>query len=128
MRALRSFKIALALGFVAAPTFAAEYQPFSQPAFDAAERAGRPLLVHAHAGWCPTCRQQQKILKSALAAPAYDRTLVLTIDYDRQKAEQKQFGIRHQATLIAFNHGREQARAVSETDPERLNALIAQAR
>ena len=45
---------------VAAPAVAAApaVRPFDQAAFDAAQKAGKPILVWVHTPWCPVCREQ----------------------------------------------------------------------
>lgn len=129
MSFLTSLKFAAVAAVVSvAPAYAVEFQPFTQSAFTAAQSAGRPTLVHAHAGWCPICHRQQKTIKATTADTAYKNTLVLTIDYDEQKAEQKQFKITKQSTLIAFNGGKELSRISYDSDPAKVNAVIAQAK
>ncbi len=34
--------------------------PYSAEALAAAQQAGKPVAVHFHADWCPTCKQQEK--------------------------------------------------------------------
>jgi hypothetical protein len=42
--------------------FAAETIAYTPAAFDAAQKAGRSMLVEIHATWCPTCKAQAPIL------------------------------------------------------------------
>lgn len=122
---LRAAVVAVA---VASPAAAAEFAAFTDAAFAKAQAAGRPTLVHAHAGWCPICQKQQKIIGETTAAPAYRDTLVLTIDYDSQKDALKPFQISKQSTLIAFKGGKEQGRISYDASPEAVNRVVALAK
>ena len=42
-------------------TFAANI-PFEQANFDQLLKQGKPVVLHFHADWCPTCRAQQAVL------------------------------------------------------------------
>ena len=77
---------ALALAFVALPVavraFAAEKVDFSAAAFDAAQKAGKPILVEIHATWCPTCKAQTPILSKLEAEPKYAGLEVFHVDFE----------------------------------------------
>ena len=45
-----------------APAAAGETRPFSDPAFEAAQKSGKPILVEVSAPWCPICKTQKPIL------------------------------------------------------------------
>lgn len=104
---------------------AAEFKPFARATFDAAQKAGRPILVEVNAPWCPVCASQSKTIKQIVASPAYTRLLVLRIDFDTQKPEWQAFAVQKQSTLIAFNGGRELARLAYVTDKPKIDALLA---
>ena len=42
--------------------------PYSPEALAQAQAAGQPVALHFRADWCPTCRAQDKVLDTALAA------------------------------------------------------------
>lgn len=109
----------------AAPAAAAERQPFTQAAFAAAKAKGRPILVEVKAWWCPVCASQGRTIKATTAAPQYDNLLILSINYDKQKAEWKALGAQKQSTLIGYNGGREVGRVVYTTDKAAINDLLA---
>ncbi|MDE2082787.1 MAG: thioredoxin family protein, partial [Burkholderiales bacterium] len=67
-------------------------QPYSAAALDAAQKAGRPVALHFHADWCPTCRAQDKVLQTLKAEKGLDLTL-LTVDYDAEKALERRFRV-----------------------------------
>ena len=104
----------------AAPTV----QPYNQAAFDAAQRAGKPILVWVHAPWCPVCRAQARTIASVTAAPAYREMVVFRIDFDTQRPLWQRFGATQQSTLIAFRGARETDRIAHETDEGKLSAVI----
>jgi thioredoxin 1 len=123
----RSFfsAIAIAMMSAAAPAIAAEFKPFDRAAFDAAQKAGRPILVEVNAWWCPVCASQAKTIKNTVNAPAYDKLLVLRINYDKQKQEWRALGAQKQSTLITFKGGQELGRLAYVTDKAKIQALIA---
>ena len=116
----------LSLGF-AAPAFAQPPQAFSQDAFAAALAAGKPILVHVTAGWCPTCRAQKAVLAKLEDDPRFKNILVFDVDFDAQKPVVAAFKARSQSTLVVFKGGVETARAVGQTDPGVIDALLSQA-
>jgi len=124
---LRSTIAALALSAMAFAANAAAIQPFSTAALKAARAHGQPVLVDAHADWCPTCRAQAPTIFAISRDPAYSRLVILKLDYDKQVQEKRALGIQHQSTLIAFAGARETARATGVTDPTAIRALAASA-
>lgn len=110
---------------VAQPAIAAEFKPFDRATFDAAQKAGRPILVEVNAWWCPVCASQSKTIKATVAAPAYANLLVLRINYDKQKSEWQALQVQKQSTLIAFKGGRELGRVSYITDKAKIQALLA---
>ncbi len=126
MSFLRSAAFAFAATIaIAQPAVAAEFKPFDRAIFDAAQKAGRPILVEVNASWCPVCASQSATIKSTVGAPAYAKLLVLRIDYDEQKSEWQAFGVQKQSTLIAFKGGRELGRVSYITDKAKIQALLA---
>lgn len=62
-------RAALVLGFGAtvlttSVAFAATHTAFTQTSFDAANAAGKPILVEVTAPWCPTCKAQAPIWRT----------------------------------------------------------------
>jgi thioredoxin 1 len=63
--------------------------------------------------------------RCALSAdPAYDQLLILTINFDRQKAEWRSFGVQKQSTLIGFRGMRETGRLSYVTDRTQIATLM----
>jgi thioredoxin 1 len=132
MRYSSSFAVFAALAAVPAAIVAAPaaaqaaptVQPYNQAAFDAAQRAGKPILVWVHAPWCPVCRAQARTIASVTAAPAYRDMVVFRIDFDSQRPLWQRFGATQQSTLIAFRGARETRRIAHETDEGKVSAVI----
>jgi len=122
-----SLLAALALSAVSGLAHAGAIQPYSTAAFQAAQAHGRPILVDAHADWCPTCRAQAPTISSISKDPTFAKLVILKLDYDHQDQEKRALGIRHQSTLIAFAGPRETARATGITDPGAIRTLAASA-
>ncbi len=126
LTALAVFAATVPAIIAAAPAAAAApvVRQFDQAAFDAAQRAGKPILVWVHAPWCPVCREQAKTIARVTDAPAYRDMQVFRIDYDTQKTLWKKFGATMQSTVIAFRGRRETARIAHETDEGKVSAVI----
>ena len=41
---------------------ALDIKPYTATALAAAQQAGKPVALHFHADWCPTCKAQAKSL------------------------------------------------------------------
>lgn len=98
----------------AAMAHALEVKPYSAAALAAAQKADRPVAVHFHADWCPTCRAQGKVIQSLKAEAGLDLT-VLVANYDTEKALKRQFKVNAQSTLVVLHGHQERARLVGDT-------------
>ena len=58
---LAAFALATTVSFAPVGS-ATDKKPFDQAAFDAAQAAGKPILVEVTAPWCPTCKAQAPTL------------------------------------------------------------------
>jgi thioredoxin len=117
---------ALALGtaLTVAPLAQATPQTYSQQAFTAAQAAGKPILLHITAPWCPTCRAQKPILGKIEAEPQFKNLVVLNIDFDSQKALLRKLRVNQQSTLIAYKGKTEVGRSVGDTNAASIAALV----
>ncbi len=116
-----------AIVVAAAPAHASEFRDFDQAAFAAAQAQGRPILLDVHAWWCPVCASQNHTIKQVVLSPAYDKLIVFRINYDKQKPIWQSFGVRKQATLIAFRGRQEVGRLAYMTNKDAITALMASA-
>lgn len=116
----------LAASATAASTaaFALGAKEFDINAFEAAQGAGKPILIDVSAPWCPTCKVQAPILDQLAAKPKFKDLVVFKIDFDSQKDLLKKFGVSMQSTLISFKGSREVARSTGATNAADIEAQL----
>ncbi len=119
--------VAATLAAFALPARAAEPLAFTPEAFTAAQKADKSILVHITAGWCPTCRAQKTVLSQLESEAQFKELVVFDVDFDAQKPIVAAFKARSQSTLIVFKGAKEIDRAVGETDPGAIDALLVKA-
>ena len=100
-------------------------QTYTQKAFAAAQAAGKPILLHITAPWCPTCKAQKPILGKLETEPKFKNLVVLNIDFDSQKPLLRKLRVVQQSTLIAYKGKAEVGRSVGDTNAASIAALIA---
>lgn len=115
--------VALLIGLSAGAAQAAE--AFTKQAFMAAQEAGKPILVHVTAPWCPTCRAQKPVV--GMIEKDSPALMVYEVDFDTQKDALKDFNVTQQSTLIAFAGKAETGRSTGVTDPMKLKELAGKA-
>ena len=111
--------------FVLAPVvLAADHIAYTRQAFEAAQKAGNPILVEITASWCPTCKAQKQVLGNLLPAAAYGKLVVFQVDFDSQKDVVRAFNAQMQSTLITFKGTREVGRLVGVTKADSIKQLL----
>lgn len=103
--------------------FALDIQPYSAKSLADLQQAGKPVALHFHADWCPTCRAQEKVFNGWKGDAAVPGTL-LVASYDNERELKKQFGVRNQSTVIVFKGSKETARVGGATDPATLRTAL----
>ena len=98
--------------------------PFTQAAFEAAQHAGKPILVEVTAPWCPACKAQAPILAKLRKDPRFSDLQTFVIDFDTEKAAMQKVGARLQSTLICFKGQQETGRSVGETQAEWIEGQL----
>jgi thiol:disulfide interchange protein len=128
MNLLRRFllaAIAVSAASLAAPALALDVQPYTPAALAQAQSAGKPVVLHFHADWCPTCRAQDKSLDALKAMPAEKLDVtVLRVDYDKETELKRQLKVRTQSTFIAYHGATERARLVGGTSVDEVRGLL----
>ncbi len=104
--------------------FAAAGKPFDQQAFDAAQAAGKSILVDVSAPWCPVCKAQAPILSKLRGDAKYKDLVSFSIDFDSQKDLLRKFNVQKQSTLIVFKGKAEMGRSTGDTNPASIEALV----
>lgn len=108
-----------------APAFAGnEPQPFTEQAFDTAQKDGKPILIDTYATWCDICARQAPILDKLRQDPRYKELVTFKVDFDTQRDVMRRFNARVQSTLICFRGAREVGRSVGETQAEWIDDLV----
>jgi thiol-disulfide isomerase/thioredoxin len=121
-----AFALAAAAPFAVQPhsvvgmALAADARPFTPAAFEAAKKAGTPILVEVSAPWCPVCKAQKPILAEITAQPRFAKLAVFNVDFDSQKDALRMLGVQKQSTLISFKGGKEVGRSTGITDKARI--------
>lgn len=117
--------LALAGGLPALPALAfSARSPFDAKAFEAAQAAGKPILVEVSAPWCPTCKAQKPILSSLGAKADFAKLTVFEVDFDSQKDALRLLKAQQQSTLIVFKGKQEAGRSVGDTNAASIEALL----
>ena len=106
---------------------AMEAKPFDPAAFAAAQAAGKPILIHVTAPWCPTCKAQAPILSRLLSDPRFKDLLTFDVDFDTQKDLLNRFQVRVQSTMIVFKGEHEAGRSTGDTNAASIEALLTKA-
>lgn len=127
MLSRRALILTAAVLAAALPRPGSAAEPFDAAAFEAAQAAGRPILVEVSAPWCPICRAQKPIVGALAAQPRFKDLAVFEIDFDSQKALLRRFDARMQSTLIMFRGRDEVGRSAGETQPEWIESLAEKA-
>ena len=122
-----------ALGFalsailLSPPATAGEMMPFDANAFEAAQRAGRPILVEVRAPWCPICFVQGVTLSFLRNDKRLADLAVFTVDFDSRKDLLRRFRVQRQGTWIVFRGYDETGRLVGDATAAHLDAVLATA-
>ncbi len=112
-----------ALLAAATATQALEIKPYTGAALSDAQKAGKPVALHFHADWCPTCKAQEKSLAALKAESGLD-VLLLVANYDTEKALKSRFKVRSQSTLVVLHGDQERARLVGDTSADAIRTAL----
>ena len=115
---------AAALFFVTAPSFAEPVKTYDAKAFQAAQAAGKPVLLEVHADWCPTCKAQAPVLDKLSKEKNFSGILRYRVDFDTQKPLLKALKVAQQSTLILYVGKKEVARSVGVTSEASIRAML----
>ena len=106
---------------------ALEIKPFATTTLAELRSAGKPVALHFHADWCPTCVNQSRSFQQLKADAQLQGMTLLVADYDREKDLRREHQVRSQSVLIVFKGADEVARIAGQTRPEQLRQALAKA-
>ncbi|GAB4040879.1 MAG: hypothetical protein Fur0014_11710 [Rubrivivax sp.] len=106
---------------------ALELRPYDAATLAGLQAAGKPVALHFHADWCPTCVNQSRALEQLKAGGQLPGLTVLVADYDKEKELKRQLKVRSQSVLVVFKGGVEVARSAGQTQPDALRQALAKA-
>lgn len=115
---------ALLAATAAAAQSAGPAAPFTQAGFEAAQAAGKAVIIEVTAPWCPTCKAQAPIINSLMARPEMKGVMLLKVDFDSQKDILRTLRVAQQSTLIAFKGKTETSRSIGDTTPAGIEKLF----
>ena len=119
--------LALALAGLSGLAHALEVRPFDAAALAQLQAAGKPVAVHFHADWCPTCVNQSRALERLAADAQLPGMTVLVADYDKEKDLRRQLKVRSQSVFVVFKGDTVVARSAGQTQPEQIRQALAKA-
>ena len=99
-------------------------QKFDQNAFEAAQAAGKPILIEVTAPWCPVCKAQAPILSKLKSDARFKNLASFNIDFDSQKDLLRKFNVQKQSTLIVFKGKQEAGRSTGDTNAGSIEQLL----
>lgn len=81
---------------------AQEKEDFTDARFAELQAQGAVILVDIWAEWCPTCAEQQRVLKAFQEEHPDSELHILQVNFDTQKPVVTRFAAPRQSTLILF--------------------------
>lgn len=105
------------------PAQAAE-EAYTPAAFQAAQAAGKPIIIDVVASWCPTCKAQKPTVHALLQEPKYKDFVLFNVDFDKEKQALRKFNVQQQSTILVFKGKKERARSTGETEKAPIQQLL----
>ncbi|MBI3157739.1 MAG: thioredoxin family protein [Burkholderiales bacterium] len=117
--------LAVTLAGLAGLAQALDIRPYDAATLAGLQAAGKPVALHFHADWCPTCVAQSRALDELKADPKLSGLTVLVADYDQEKALKRQLKVRSQSVFVVFKGADEVARSAGQTSPDEIRQALA---
>lgn len=122
-RALIGATLLTASGWVLALTI----KPYSAPELTSLQQSGKPVAVHFHADWCPTCVNQARALDELKADAQLKEVTVLVANYDTEKDLRKSLKVRSQSVFVVYKGAQEVTRINGQTRAAEIKAQLVKA-
>ena len=110
--------------FSIATAQAGSLKPYNSADFDKALSAGKTIVVHVHADWCPVCHRQAPALQSLADDPAMAGAEFVQVNFDKDRDFLKANRISGQSVILVFKDGREVKRLVGVTDSDSIQSTV----
>ena len=125
----RRLKLILAATLMTLSSLAAalEIKPFSAATLSSLQQEGKPVAVHFHADWCPTCVNQSKSFETLKSDSQLSAMTVLTADYDKEKELRKSMKVPSQSVIVVFKGSQEVARLNGQTKADPIKTALLKA-
>ncbi|WP_374339598.1 thioredoxin family protein [Leeia sp.] len=121
---LTAVLLTLPLWLMSQMAHALEIKPYSAAALQTLQAEGKPVAVHFHADWCPTCRAQSLSFQAMKQDAQLKDVTLLVANYDTEAALKQRMQIRAQSTLVVFRGKQETARQGGYTEVAPLKAAL----
>lgn len=93
------------------PSAVESFPPYSQAAFDQAQKEGKLVAVNFHATWCGNCKLQALNLKRIIQEnPDLGGLVVFHADFDDTKDLQESLGVEERTQILLFKEFKEVGR------------------
>jgi len=115
------FLVLLTVPFLAR---ALDIRPYTATALQQAQASDKPVAVHFHADWCPTCKAQEKAFDGLRGDPQLKGITLLVANYDNERELKKTMNVRSQSVVVVFRGSKETARIGGEIKPEKIKAAL----
>lgn len=116
--------LAALFSFAAVSAQAAERQAYDAAALAAEQKAGKSVVVHVTAPWCPTCKAQTPILDKLTSEPDFKDFVVFELDFDTGGEALRALNARSQSTLIVWKGEKETGRSAGDTNADSIAELL----
>ena len=124
----RTFLTSVAAITLAGPAIAASGMAYKPGLVQQELDSGKTVFVDFYTDWCTTCRRQDRVIKSLLAAnPAYEENIsFVAVDWDiHSKSDQSvSLNIPRRSTLVVLRGEDELGRIVAGTKETDIKALL----
>ena len=123
-RHLIVFLLALPFLTLSSLARALDIQPYTATSLEQAQLAGKPVAVHFHADWCPTCRAQTQVFKTLQMDPQLKGITLFVAQYDDERDLKKSMNVRAQSVVVIFKGSKETARLGGETKADKIKTAL----
>lgn len=108
-------------------TASAQRQPFTETLYQQYQNSDEVYLVDVFATWCPTCKEQSKIIDQYFKENPESNIKVLVVNYDDQKDWVSYFHAPRQSTLLLYKGTEKLWFSVAETSKDKIVSHLRQA-